>query len=108
MLPAKWYVLGGNLGRNVKEVWWYACLTRERRLVLKAEAEPTEVDRGEAGGAPRAVGAGLGCWRWCDGRGLGWYGAGLYSAGGETAGRKAMKKIKVTKGLREEERWLKV
>jgi len=61
VLPAKWYVLGDNLGRNVREVWWYACLTRERRLVLKAKAEPTEVKRGEAGGALRAVEAGRSC-----------------------------------------------
>jgi len=52
VLPVKWYVLGGNLGRNVREVWWYACLTWERRLVLKVEAEPMEVERrGSWGGS---------------------------------------------------------
>jgi len=28
-------------------VWWYACFTQERRVVLKPEAKSTDVGKGE-------------------------------------------------------------
>jgi len=38
------------LGKTVKRVWWYACFTLERRVVLKPEGKPTDVGKGGAEG----------------------------------------------------------
>jgi len=61
-------VLWESLVKTVVRVWWYACFTLERRVVLKAEARPTDVGKGGAAGRLQKL------WEWtlgCGGGGLG-------------------------------------